>query len=314
MRGDVLQCLAAFPASHIVGDDYDYPDVKRAVDEISLAAYRQLHVEARKCWTFSPVLGTHRGAFLETGLTRAHPPEIYAPWDAAAQEAALNLSGSWKTNKSVTSMLEHVDCGLGEGHLRALRGLFGLPDAEIQRLCSANDARGGAQLRDIGGLRVTGASLRYLHHAMLMLSASASWERIVEVGGGYGGLACIVAAVAAKFGRSISCYRMYDLPGPAQLQRAYLSGTGLRVEWGDPTSLGADMGESRADLLVSCYAVSELDEARREGYLRELLPRCSKVFLAWNTASHSAQLPQGQFAVVPEEPCSAIGNVFITRK
>ncbi len=145
---------------------------------------------------------------------------------------------------------------------------------------------------------------------MAMLSISSSWERIVEVGGGYGGLACMMAAVAALHGRVITSYRMYDLPGPAALQRAYLQNTGLCAEWGDPVSFGADMGESKVDLFVSCYAVSELDEVSREAYLRELLPRSKKVFLLWNTASRSAQLKQ--FAVALEEPSSALGNIVIT--
>ncbi len=42
-------------AALIAGDDWDYPDVRRAVTEISASTGRSICVEGGKCWTFAPL-------------------------------------------------------------------------------------------------------------------------------------------------------------------------------------------------------------------------------------------------------------------
>ena len=48
---DVQLCVKLFPDAVIVGDDWDYPDVRRAAKEIADAEGRIVHAESNKCWT-----------------------------------------------------------------------------------------------------------------------------------------------------------------------------------------------------------------------------------------------------------------------
>mmetsp|Transcript_1933 Transcript_1933/g.3069 ORF Transcript_1933/g.3069 Transcript_1933/m.3069 type:complete len:290 (+) Transcript_1933:60-929(+) len=50
---DISTALELFPSADIVGDDWDYPDVQRAVKECARARDFVPFVEGYKCWTFS---------------------------------------------------------------------------------------------------------------------------------------------------------------------------------------------------------------------------------------------------------------------
>ena len=47
---DVRSTLEKFPKAIIVGDDWDYVDVRRAAKELSEEFGRDLYVEQGKCW------------------------------------------------------------------------------------------------------------------------------------------------------------------------------------------------------------------------------------------------------------------------
>ena len=50
---DVSTAIDLFPSAHIVGDDWEYPDVQRAVKDCSRKFGCRIYVEDNKCWTFS---------------------------------------------------------------------------------------------------------------------------------------------------------------------------------------------------------------------------------------------------------------------
>jgi hypothetical protein len=50
---DIKATLELFPKAHIVGDDFDYPDVRRAVQQCATESNLEIFVAGNKCWTYS---------------------------------------------------------------------------------------------------------------------------------------------------------------------------------------------------------------------------------------------------------------------
>jgi hypothetical protein len=285
-----------------------------------------------------------------TNVASIFGDNTFEKWNAAAAAAAANISSSWKAGREdVSYMLEHVSRLQADRFLEHLRAL-GVADADIQRIASRNDARGGPKLEDFGGgLVVTGASLRYIYHSLLIVNdvGAERIKNVVEVGGGYGGLALVLDAVVAWKGGAIESYRIYDLGGPRKLQQAYLKDVdaGRNIFcWGDSARSGADVPAGEAiDLLTSTYAcvrvpslrarvhslrialfrahpssharahttcsrsISEFPDAVGDAYLSNLVPRSSKFFFAWNSPRRSPHLP-ANFKQVREDPLTGDNN------
>jgi hypothetical protein len=50
---DVKLSVELFPTAHILGDDWDYPDVQRAAKDIAVEKGLKIHVIEGKCWSYS---------------------------------------------------------------------------------------------------------------------------------------------------------------------------------------------------------------------------------------------------------------------
>jgi hypothetical protein len=50
---DIKTCLDLFPNAHIIGDDWDYPDVRKAAQDLAALYKLPLYVKSAKCWSFS---------------------------------------------------------------------------------------------------------------------------------------------------------------------------------------------------------------------------------------------------------------------
>ena len=53
---DVSTAIDLFPSAHIVGDDWEYPDVQRAVKDCAQKYGLPIYVEDNKCWTYSKAM------------------------------------------------------------------------------------------------------------------------------------------------------------------------------------------------------------------------------------------------------------------
>lgn len=59
---DVEACLRIFPEAQLIGDDWDYEEVRRAVKYVANKHGKELYVNKAKCWTFS---ATHCTKYFE---------------------------------------------------------------------------------------------------------------------------------------------------------------------------------------------------------------------------------------------------------
>lgn len=50
---DIEGCLVAFPEAVLIGDDWDYKEVRDAVKVVALKYGKDLYVHGNKCWTFA---------------------------------------------------------------------------------------------------------------------------------------------------------------------------------------------------------------------------------------------------------------------
>tara|TARA_B110000208_G_scaffold69102_1_gene89226 strand:- start:640 stop:1899 length:1260 start_codon:yes stop_codon:yes gene_type:complete len=230
---------------------------------------------------------------------------------ARTDAAGLVAFKTFKRDPRYMEILEHVTHAMGQRYLDevALRAPALLRGA-LWRSIARSDALGGGVAktfapppRTADGLAVdahagaTPTTLRYVAVlAQLIARFGTSHHElegfeICEVGGGYGGMAHVLLAwdafarAAAPERRPIT-YRIFDLPEVAALQRRYLSALG----WGgigssnSSSSLGSagsvvattlDAATAhelrRCDLVLSNYALSELDEPTQLRYSAALI-------------------------------------------
>ena len=186
-------------------------------------------------------------------------------------------------------MLEHVQEHVGREYAKALARE---PDwGAIRTICHDNDRLGNAEKFFIYPFgMVSPTTLRYLHHAVLVLkrlkTAGHSKVSIVEIGGGYGGLAYVFRRLAAHREVEVLSYTIIDLPEPRRLQQAYLQevmGSLACYFWKAPeeaSTLKYPPGEIVC--CISAYALSELSMEQQAQYSKAILQRAHCGSFAWN--------------------------------
>jgi hypothetical protein len=196
---------------------------------------------------------------------------------------------NFKNNPAYTYMLEHVNESLGHQYLKLIKETFGLSDIDILLYSCTNDSIGNPKKYSYLGVDVSPSSLRYIFQAMLILKHFQSQEqttiRIVEIGGGYGGL-CLAVNYCLKFfpGLIIRQYNIIDLESPTKLQAKYLSHhklsfpvhTHLAETYGSDIDAGDDL------YLISNYCFSEIDISLQSKYISTLFPKIKHGFITWN--------------------------------
>jgi hypothetical protein len=173
-------------------------------------------------------------------------------------------------------ILEHVNYKLGKKYLDKFQSVT----EEINHLIPSfkkNDLVGRPRryrYKSFGLISPT--TLRYISVAVEIRNLFGSHlDRVVEIGGGYGGQASILSKM--NFYES---YEIYDLPEVHELARKFLSEQDIT----DVTFPGlSDSKSSRYDLVISNYAFSELPRKLQENYIFEVLLKSDRGFLIMNS-------------------------------
>jgi len=136
-----------------------------------------------------------------------------------------------------------------------------------------------------GTLMLDPVMIRYCHDRQEIWNHHGETDgmRILEIGGGFGGLARLLAAHCAS-------YAICDLPEVRHLQDVYLARYGVSVEDADPTEA--------YDLVVSTFAFSELYAEVQAEYADDYLRPTPRGWMICNFVN-PAHDPDDVIALVP---------------
>ena len=209
--------------------------------------------------------------------------QIAVEYLAACVEAVNNddAFANFKSNPKYKTILEHVLKDQGQCYLNICREMNEeAVDVNIEAF-KENDKIGNPETHIYPGIEgpVSPTTLRYMKNTfeMSFLLDGAEIGRVVEVGGGYGGL-CRVLSKVCEFDE----YVMIDLPEVSALQRKYID------QFPDikdkvkciPTT---DLAEIKdVDLFISNYALSECDLKSQMAYYDMIVTNSKYVYLIYN--------------------------------
>lgn len=189
-----------------------------------------------------------------------------------------NLFKNFKQNHIYRRILEHVTPALGWQYYNLLtdetKAL--IPEAhKINDICNPD-------LMEVPEGPVSPTTLRYLKVVQDLKELNFELESIVEIGGGYGGQACLINAFLPCVGDTHRAegYTVYDLAGPASLQNRY------NLFKFDFCAFGFEtleiMKPQKYDLVISNYAFSELNREIQDIYLEKVILPAKHGYLTYN--------------------------------
>lgn len=135
----------------------------------------------------------------------------------------------------------------------------------------------------VGGRRFAEGRYRLIGDRLDELFGPLDGMRVLEIGGGYGGMAAELARRGCQVG-------IVDLPEARALQRAYLASAGVEL---------AKLGDDPFQIGFSAYALSECRADFQTDYAR-MLARCPHGYIVWNGWIHDDGLTRDQLkALLP---------------
>lgn len=219
---------------------------------------------------------------------------LYSSWNNTCKRIVDNKETEWKRDRDVYGMLEHLPGEYANVYLD-LTLQRGIPASAIQKYTSLVDSIGkagtSAYVRGNDIIDSSTTCLRYLYHAVEivdLLVSHSTIPSIVEIGGGYGGLAVAVDFILTfrKIQGPVQ-YTILDLPGPNKLQKYYtdhftLNSIRVNVENGE--SYGTDL-DLPSVFIVSNYCIAEMGDENRNKYIQTFFTKPSIVggYMQWNS-------------------------------
>jgi hypothetical protein len=200
-----------------------------------------------------------------------------------------DLSG-FKSHERYVGILEHV------GQLHGYQYLSEIFDTElfksgkltkemIKNFCIENDKIGDPNKFDFDFVEASPTNFRYILHAILSLEqmAKSNCTKIVEVGGGYGGLCLMISKIIEMYDFKIEEYNIIDLTEICKLQVKYLSNHNLNFIFNSVDSVTFGQNITSNDLfLISNYCLGEISKELVDKYSEKLFPKVSSGFMVWN--------------------------------
>jgi hypothetical protein len=212
-------------------------------------------------------------------------------------------------------LCESTPPAISEGYFQYLGDHFG--DAYRRWLADLGDTPVGRPILAADGFAVSTRRYVYMAAQMLSIFGPQTGWRVVEIGGGYGGLARLLL-----LSQALERYVIIDIPAMLQLQRFFLSQAlpaeaFAKVEFMDAFTLDwARLRSTEWDLCISTFALSEHERATQLRYLEEVVGRSRRAYLMNNCLfaanlrkSEVIDLVQARFELlagteIPAEPGS----------
>jgi putative sugar O-methyltransferase len=200
----------------------------------------------------------------------------------ACKEFANNPESfkTFKQNPNYTPVLEHVTPEIAEQYFGELKSKHLLNPTTIKHI-KENDRYGTPLTFNHHTLKtISPTTVRYLKNSLDIVSSfsqNVPFKKIVEVGGGYGGL-CKVFSCFNDFEN----YHLVDFPEVNQLSSVYLSK--FRSLKGKIHHLSTDriIDVGDIDLFISNYAFSECSLEFQELYYEKFIQNSKFFYISYN--------------------------------
>lgn len=149
-------------------------------------------------------------------------------------------------------------------------------------------------IADLSSYNFSPTTLRYVCFGLQIFNYIESMNvkelSIIEVGCGYGGQCKILFDICSQFGIKINKYTLIDLENVSKLQRKYLDKFNLQNIVTLPYNDCLDKLDGKYDLFISNYALGEFTTDVQNFYIDNVLNRCDKYFITWNTFPINSKL------------------------
>lgn len=239
--------------------------------------------------------------------------DIYAEWSSICLNIVSNKIDEFKQLNEVQYMLEHVSKEHGKIYFDNLLK-DGFDKEYLCYLSLLNDKHGSVK-EEYDNILVSPSTIRYARHAFdicnLIQTKNLSNVSIVEIGGGYGGLCLILSDMLQKNNIKLDKYHILDLPEVQKLQEYYLNGAIPQLYFNNCMQFGSDINDDNL-ILVSCYAVSEMNIEYRLNYLKNLLPKVQGMYLLWNSENVDGLPFKALTKMKIEDPLTGPNNSVIS--
>ena len=210
--------------------------------------------------------------------------EDTTPYAEICREAVEDdkVFAKFKQDPRYTAILEHVSPEHGGRYIEHILE-YELNDEMIDEF-KDNDDLGGPNRVDYGEPfgKVSPSTLRYIRNALDIsyFFGEGELNKIVEIGGGYGGL-CKTISCLCDFDE----YHIYDIEPASKLQEKYLSKFGIKAVHHSVPEETKDI-----DLVISNYAYSELGENLQDLYYNNVIKNAKKVYMILNRGQVSREV------------------------
>jgi hypothetical protein len=212
-----------------------------------------------------------------------------------------DIYSSFKGELFFKDILEHVSVQFGLEYKQLIETEFKRCIEEFADLIKINDSIGNPSKFTMDNLCISPSNLRYIYHSLLIESKIKRWFnkkeiKIVEIGGGYGGLCYYIKNIIKDYHIN---YTIVDLPNIINLQSKFLNDVQVDsklISCFDTTNINETF-----DLVISNYCLSEISMENRLYYLNNLVNKCEKEFYVWNSRSFE-ELNLNKYHIEDERP------------
>lgn len=216
----------------------------------------------------------------------------------------------FKSDNNYTYMLEHSDQKMGDIYLNRIISdfpeLYETNKQLLISLCHQNDLYGKTikyLYNDFTECSPT--NLRYILNSFQILkyinSNNLSNLNIIEIGGGYGGLAFYILKISPIFDIEVKTYSIFDLFEASQLQKRYLHA--LKVNNFQCLQIDNHQNLETNSFLISNFAYSEIPSELQKQYTEKIInPFTSHGFLTWNHSKVHEFVKDKHISIKKEKP------------
>ena len=198
----------------------------------------------------------------------------------------------FKSHRDYTEILENLGRYYGNLYMAEIKNtfneLFTTYKQFFIKLCAENDRYGKTYKKEFEGFaNCSPSNLRYILHSLLILTFiknnNLNQLDIIEIGGGYGGLALFMIRISKLFNVSINSYTIFDIPEVMALQKKYLDTLNVRNVYFCNLSSNNFKILKKNSFLISNYAFSEISMDLQKEYTEKVLnPYVSYGYVIWN--------------------------------